>query len=174
MSWLQLPPVDALLVPGYTPLGARQPILLHPRAVRRLRRAKQLAKRLGTRWIVVSGAAVYPEGTPFVEAEQMAAWLNDAGWPAERTLIEPHARHTHTNLRNAGRLLLERSIGEALVVSDLLQSFYIGSPERSGLAARSRRELGYFPGEVRRLRPRVTLFRPAEDVFRAGPDPRDP
>ena len=126
------------------------------------------------RWIVVSGGAVHPEGTPFTEATEMAAWLEAAGWPAERTLVEPRARHTHTNLRNGGRLLLERSIREALVVSDVWQSFYLGSPERSGLASRSRRELGYFPGEVDRLRPRITRFAPSKDVFRAGPDPRDP
>lgn len=166
--------VTTVVVPGYTPLHARRPVRLTRQAERRLRRALALAERRPVERIVVSGAAVYPEGTPFVEADEMATWLEAAGWPADRIVREPHARHTHTNLRNAGRLMLERGWAGAFVVTGVLQSFYIASPARSGLLRRSVAELGYYPGDVQRISPRVTLFRPVQDVFRQGPDPRDP
>ncbi len=163
-----------MIVPGFVPLHATHPIRQHPVAQRRLRRALDVARAHGIGPILVSGGAVHPEGTPWVEADGMADWLLERGWPPEQVLRERRARHTHTNLRNCGRILLERGWDAALVVSDAWQSFYIASPERSGLRRRCERELGYWPGAVRRVDLRTTRFEPSIDVLRPGPDPLDP
>ncbi len=168
------PDLRAVIVPGFMPLQALRPMALHPRAIARLRRGVALARARGIPNLLVSGGAVHPEGTPYVEADEMAEWLLRQGWPPGGVLRDPKARHTHTNLRNAGRLMLERGWGAALVASDAWQSFYIASPRRSGLHGRSLADLGYWPGAVRREGLRVTRFEPSPDVFRPGPDPLDP
>jgi hypothetical protein len=73
------------------------------------------------------------------------ALIRDFGVGPEAILIEPHARHTTTNMRNAARLLyrygapFEKS---ALVTTDPNQSAYI---EGAPFAKRCLDELGYLP-----------------------------
>lgn len=88
-------------------------------------------------------------------------------------MIEPHARHTTTNMRNAARLLIAMGAPltqDTLVISNPVQSAAIGSPE---FVARNKRELGYAPGTAgKRLSPTALEWRPATAAARI--DPRDP
>jgi len=56
--------------------------------------------------ILVSGGYVHPNQTPFAEAVEMKrSLMADFGILEEAILIDPHARHTTTNMRNAARLM---------------------------------------------------------------------
>lgn len=125
-------------------------------------------------FIIVTGGRAHPRATRFAEAEQMrAALIERYGVPADAIVIEPYARHTTTNLRNATRLLiamgapLER---DAIIVCNPGQSASIESPQ---FVQRNLRELGYEPGKVgRRVSPTELEFRPSPLSVRI--DPRDP
>ena len=146
-----LPSVDwnryrysAIMVPGIGPdlEGVRlSPMgLLHARAA-----AESYRKGLAP-FILLSGGYVHPRKTPYSEAVEMKRVLMDQfGIPAEALLIDPHARHTTTNLRNAARIIYRDGLPidrPALIVGDPFQSHYILS---SGFAGRCDRELGYRP-----------------------------
>ena len=153
------------LVPGYTPyLGWRGG--LHPEAVTRLGFAKRaLDERLAS-VIIVSGAAVH---SPDNEAVLMYEWLLAQGVGRHRLVLEPFARHTTTNLKYAGRIILEAGESAALVITSdgsgwrrlLTQAFYLGRPTLSTFHARCLWELGHLVGELTWLRPHQLRFRPA-------------
>jgi hypothetical protein len=91
-------------------------------------------------------------------------------------IIDPHARHTTTNLRNAARLVLRYGFPPAspvLITSDAGQSAYISSKEFS---ERCQREMGHLPGTLgRRLSAFDQEFTPSVRALHADPtDPLDP
>ncbi len=125
-------------------------------------------------FVIVTGGRAHPRATRFTEAVEMRrALIERYAIPADAILIEPYARHTTTNLRNATRLLA--AIGappamETVIVSNPGQSATIESP---AFVERNRSELGYQPGTVGpRLSPTALVFRPATQSARI--DPRDP
>lgn len=125
-------------------------------------------------FILVSGGRAHPRATRFTEADEMRkALIERYGIPADAIVIEPYARHTTTNLRNASRLLaqLGAPVGmETLIVCNPLQSAYIGSAK---FTERNAAELGYQPGKVvHRVSPTELVFRPSSASMRV--DPRDP
>jgi hypothetical protein len=128
-------------------------------------------------FIIVSGGAVHPRGTQFVEAIEMRrALIERFGISADCIVVEPYARHTTTNLRNVTRLLIALKAPldrDALIVTNAEQSRYIESDE---FAARNQRELGYQPGKTgRRLSATELSFRPSPESSRVDPtDPLDP
>ena len=95
--------------------------------------------------ILTSGGHVHPDRTPYAEAIEMKKYLMEThNIPESALLIDPHARHTTTNLRNATRLILRYGIpGEKplLVTTDMAQSMYIAYM----LDGRCLDELGYLP-----------------------------
>jgi hypothetical protein len=127
--------------------------------------------------ILVSGGWVHPVETPFAEAIEMKkALMTEFGIPAAAILVDPHARHTTTNLRNAARLIYRYGMPfdkPALITSDQDQSRAIESPE---FAARCLRELGYQPGQAgRRISAFDLEFLPAVESLHAdATDPLDP
>lgn len=128
-------------------------------------------------FIIVTGAAVHPKGSRFVEAVEMRKMLIERyNVPADRIVIEPYARHTSTNLRNVTRELVAMGAPidqPTLIVANSSQSRYIESPE---FAARNPAELGYQPGTIGpRLSPFELEFRPSLRSLRVDPwDPLDP
>ena len=57
-------------------------------------------------FIIVSGGKVHPYKTKFCEALEMKHYLvNQLHIPASAIIIDPHARHTTTNMRNTARLI---------------------------------------------------------------------
>ncbi|SFN84550.1 DUF218 domain-containing protein [Sphingomonas sp. OK281] len=124
--------------------------------------------------IILTGGRAHPRGTRFTEAEQMrAALIERYGVPADAIVVEPYARHTTTNLRNATRLLAALGAPldkDAVIVCNPGQSETIAS---AAFAQRNLAELGYVPGQVgRRLSPTELEFRPSPLSLRI--DPRDP
>jgi DUF218 domain-containing protein len=153
-----------LLVPGYCPrFGWSRG--LHPRAAERLEQAAiDVAAGLAST-IIVSGGAVHSDDN---EAVVMRDWLIARGVDPAQILVEPCARHTTTNLRNAGRIVLGAGATEALVVTTDPQTYYLGFPWRSSFHARCLVELGYRVGTFEWLGPMHIAFRPSADVFRAS------
>lgn len=59
-------------------------------------------------FIIVSGGFVHPFMTHHCEAIEMRNYLvKECKIPADAVIIEPYARHTTTNIRNANRILIE-------------------------------------------------------------------
>lgn len=168
-------PYTALLVFGHGPEDAqsRTGVMGHIR----MRIAAEMFARGLAPFIIVSGGNVHPNRTPFNEAIEMKRLLIEQHRiPADRIVIEPHARHTTTNLRNTARLLLAAGFPvdrPALIVSDDKTIRYIGGSE---LAARNLREMGVQPGAVAPGPDRFTLkFTPDPIAFQVeAADPLDP
>ena len=99
--------------------------------------------------------------------------IGEFGVPPEAVLVDPHARHTTTNLRNTSRLVLRYGIPAdkpLLITTDQSQSAYISGQE---FHDRCLRELGYQPGTIGRRLTRFDVeFTPSVDSLHA--DPRDP
>jgi hypothetical protein len=128
-------------------------------------------------FVLVSGGFVHPSQTEFSEAIEMKRDLiTRFGIPPGAILIDPHARHTTTNMRNAARLMYRYGMPfdkKALVTTDPGQSQNI---ESAGFAKRCMDELGYLPQQILgRLSPFDLEFRPTLDSLQADPqDPLDP
>ncbi|MGZ3437986.1 MAG: YdcF family protein [Polyangia bacterium] len=153
-----------LVVPGYTPrLGWSSG--LHPEAAARLEQAAIDVECGLASTIIVSGGAVHSSDN---EALLMRAWLVERGVDPARILVEPCARHTTTNLRNAGRMVLAAGASEALVVTNGSQTYYLAFPWRSSFHVRCLAELGYRVGALEWLGPMHIAFRPSAEVFRAS------
>ncbi len=165
----------AIIVPGEGPEDLVTP--LSPLGKARIRLAAEQYQDGVAPFIIVSGGAVHPRGTHHVEAWEMRRGLIERfGIPADHILIDPYARHTTTNLRNAARLLMALHAPmdrDALIVTSVEQSRYIESP---GFAERNQHELGYQPGILgKRLSSTALPFRPAVQSRRHDPaDPLDP
>jgi hypothetical protein len=128
-------------------------------------------------FILVSGGYVHPSQTPFSEAIEMRhALIADYNIPASAILVDPHARHTTTNMRNAAREIFRYGIPfdrSALMVSDPQQTRYIADP---GFAERCLRELGYVPYRILNQESDTSLaFLPMFESLQQDPiDPLDP
>ena len=153
-----------LVVPGYTPrLGWSRG--LHPEAAARLEQAAIDVEAGLASTIIVSGGTVHSDDN---EAVLMRDWLLERGVDPARILVEPCARHTTTNMRNAGRIVLAAGASEALVVTNGSQTLYLAFPWRSTFHLRCLAELGYRVGALAWLGPMHVAFRPSADVFRAS------
>ena len=166
---------DAIVVPGFTPLDATAPQRqIHPTAAARLELAQgDLARGLAP-VILVSGGNVHPPDTPVNEAVQMKQWLVAHGTPANRVVVEPCARHSHTNLRNAGRFLLTNGLRRALIVTSRDQAMYFGQPRSSSFDGRCLSDLGYVVGELHAVDDHRVSFVPSGRTLDRGRDPLDP
>lgn len=138
-------PFSVILTPG---MGPEDPdIPLHPTGKERCDMSAARYESGVAPMIAVSGGHVHPDRTPYSEAIEMKKYLmNTHGIPEKAILVDPHARHTTTNLRNVSRLVLRYGIPANRVVlttTDMFQSSYIAN-----LDARCLRELGYLPYEM--------------------------
>jgi hypothetical protein len=146
---------------------------LHPRAAVRLRLAVDAMREVGAQAIIVSGGNVHPDGTPHNEAMEMKRALIAMGVPADRIAIDPSARHTTTNLRNAARFLFAHGLERALVVTTPGQSFYLGHGLISTFQLRCKRTLGYTLGRLFPVGLQRTDFVPSRRCLERGDDPLD-
>jgi hypothetical protein len=128
-------------------------------------------------FILVSGGYVHPARTRFAEALEMKkALLEDYHVPEAAILVDPHARHTTTNLRDAVREIYRYNIPmdkPALVVSDPSQIAYIASQSFSD---RCLKEMGYLPYRLVSQPSKTSLvFLPMIESLQQDPqDPLDP
>jgi hypothetical protein len=163
-------PYTVILVPGS---GPEQPgVALDSAGAQRCRLAAARYRAGQAPFIVVSGGHVHPFRTPYCEAVEMKKYLvEQLHLPTAAVFIEPHARHTTTNLRNTARLLEAAKFPAGrpmLVVTDAAQSRYI-----LGMAERCRRELGYVPyRDLQRISDTENSCYPLPEA--GQPDPIDP
>ncbi|MCS7024373.1 MAG: YdcF family protein [Bryobacteraceae bacterium] len=168
-------PYPAILVPGAGP--DRPGMSISPWGKFRVRLAAKRYHDGKAPFLIVSGGYVHPAQTPFCEALEMKrALMRDYGVPESAILIEPHARHTTTNIRNAARLIYRYGMPfdrPLLLTTDLGQSQYI---ESQVFAQRCLKELGYLPFElVKRTSPSDLEIRPKVESLHIDPmDPLDP
>jgi hypothetical protein len=174
-----------IIVPGYTPLDQREPLPgVHPVARARLEAAAKAYRADLAPFIMVSGGNVYPRGTPYYEGVEMKRALVAMGIPEHDIVLEARARHSTTNLRNAGRFMLTHGLKRALVTPPgggiagsrvFDQAFYFANPEHSTFHSRCERELGFRIGELQEAGPDRVAFVPTRDVLRTNyRDPLDP
>lgn len=174
LSWKSYP-YTAIIVPGEGPEDLRTQLSALGKF--RLTLAAESFNRKLAPFIIVSGGAVHPSHTDFVEAIEMRHFLIERFHIPERNIVtEPYARHTTTNLRNASRYL--KIIGSpenrpALIVTDSSQTDYISS---SVFFNRNKSELKCEPGRIgQKITPFSTNFVPNNDCTKIDPwDPLDP
>lgn len=146
-------PYSTIIVPGSG--TDRLTLNLSPWATMRLRLAVKRYREKKAPFILVSGGYVHPNQTPYCEAIEMKkSLIADFGIPAEAILIDPHARHTTTNLRNAARLIYRYGMPfekPALITTDNYQSQYIKS---AVFTKRCELEMNHQPHKIlKRLNP---------------------
>ena len=166
-------PYTAILVLG---AGPEEPnVSISPEGRLRAAYAALLYRRHQAPFIIVSGGRVHPYHTPYNEAFEMKKYLRDV-WqiPESSILIEPHARHTTTNFRNAARLMFRYGfpVEKAAVVTSSVS--HLNSVEQ--MEARCLYELGYMPYRLGKRRTERTLeFFPLQESFRIqSTEPLDP
>lgn len=168
-------PYSAIVVPGSG--NDRPGVRLAPAGRLRNRIAAKRYREGKAPFILVSGGFVHPNRTEYCEAIEMKRDLMTRfSIPENAILVDPHARHTTTNLRNAARLLYRYGFPfdrKALISTDSSQSQYIASPP---FAERCMKELGYHPARLlSRLSPFDLEFLPVVESLQADPqDPLDP
>ena len=165
-------PYSTIIVPGAGPDDPK--VALSAWGTLRLALAAARFRAGDAPFVIVSGGNVHPDRTPFNEAVEMRrALVERFGLPAERVVLEPYARHTTTNLRNAARLIAAMhapAAKPALIVTDRWQSGYI---ESDVFTRRNQDELGYQPGVLgERVSPTALPFIPSAASLAV--DPRDP
>ena len=127
--------------------------------------------------IIVSGGHAHPFRAPFAEAIEMKKELiNRYHIPENRILIDPYARHTTTNLRNAVRLIINSEIPLdklGLVVTNNGHSDYVGD---DSFINRCEKELGYTPAFIlERTNSTTVEYQPRIESLHQNPlDPLDP
>ncbi len=128
-------------------------------------------------FILVSGGYVHPAQTRFAEALEMKkALLADYQVPESAILIDPHARHTTTNLRNAVREIYRYGMPmekPVLVISDKGQ---IGGIASQAFVYRCLKEMGYLPYKITDHPSETSVvFLPKIESLEQDPlDPLDP
>jgi hypothetical protein len=174
-------PYQLIVVPGYTPLGNKTPIRMHPTQRERLEQAKRDFDAGRAPFIMLSGANVHPPLNPHYEAIEMKKELIEMGVPADRIIVDARARHSTTNLRNVGRYMSDHGLIKALVTTSADQDFYFSFPDTSHYHQRCRNELGYTVGELKDAQldgvidTNHAVFKPYKEVRRINyRDPLDP
>ncbi|CAG4990586.1 hypothetical protein DYBT9275_00563 [Dyadobacter sp. CECT 9275] len=128
-------------------------------------------------FILVSGGRVHPYKTKFSEAYEMKKYLmQELKVPESAIVMDPHARHTTTNMRNAVRLLYRYGmpVEKPCVVSTMrAQSYYITN---DAFIERCRKELNHVPYKLgNRLSETEFEFYPVTDALHIDADePLDP
>jgi len=168
-------PYSVIVVPGAGPSDPKTALSQAGRA--RTALAAEAYHAGKAPFILVSGGYVHPSQTPFAEALEMKkALLADYHVPESAILIDPHARHTTTNMRNAVREIYRYRMPmekPALVISNKGQIDGIAS---QAFEYRCLREMGYLPYKITDHPSETSVvFLPKIESLEQDPlDPLDP
>lgn len=127
--------------------------------------------------IVFTGGNVAPFQSEYFEAIEMKKYvMSKYGIPSNKILVDPHARHTTTNMRNVGRLAFCYGIPidkKALLSTTKDQCDYVASKD---FATRSMTEMEHIPISIgNRISDRDLEFTPLIKVLHLdSSDPLDP
>lgn len=127
-------------------------------------------------FIMVSGGNVHPYKVRYNEAVEMKRYLVELGVPESAILMDPHARHTTTNMRNTARIMFRYGFPmdrPSITVTTPAQSKYIYAET---MQERCIRELGYSPyRNGKRLSATTAEFYPLVTALQIDADePLDP
>jgi len=150
---------------------------LSPIGARRTDVGAQLFLQHKAPLIIVSGGHVHPMQTPYCEAIEMKKYLMEKyKIPEASILVEPQARHTTTNFRNAARLAFRYRIPTGRTALVTSSESHIASSTSEDFRTRCQNELGYFPMEfIKRISPVEAEFKPSVvSLFFDANDPLDP
>jgi hypothetical protein len=128
-------------------------------------------------FIIVSGGYVHPKYTRFSEAVEMKrSLIRDFKMPEDAIIIDPHARHTTTNVRNAARLMFRYGIPTERPALITTRQYHLDTITSVAFDERNDRELGYRPYVSKRRLSRFELeWLPNVMSLHADPlDPLDP
>ncbi len=101
----------SILLLGDSPNSSGDDINISESAKKRVKLAADRYKLNKVPLIIISGANVYPFQTPYYEAIEMKKWMIDNyNVPEKAIIVDPHGRHTTTNLRNGSRLIFRYGI----------------------------------------------------------------
>jgi len=159
-------------------LGAGPEVYGQPISAGGMLRARMAARSYFEKlapFIVLSGGKVHPYKTRFIEAIEMKKYLIEVmGVPEKVILIDPHARHTTTNLRNTARILLNYGFPKDKLAIVNSSKAHIDAVEKMG--DRCMRELGYVPYSLgKRISDVIIEFKAKEEAYTIDPDePLDP
>lgn len=173
LKWSDYPYSFILVLGSGPPAGLN----LSKIAAKRADQGAQLFLERKAPLIILSGGHVHPMQTPFNEAIEMKKYLMEKfKIPEKSILIDPYARHTTTNFRNAARLVFRYGLPtdrNGLVTSS---EDHIAIATKEGFRIRCSTELGYFPMEfIKRISPIAAEFKPSvASLFFDANDPLDP
>jgi hypothetical protein len=173
ITWSEYP-YSFILVLGSGPGDSRR---LSAIAAKRADTAAQLFLEHKAPLLILSGGHVHPMQTPYCEAIEMKRYVMEKfKIPESSILIDPYARHTTTNFRNAARLAFRYGIPtdqKALVTSS---EDHITVVTKDGFRIRCSTELGYSPMNfITRIAPAEAEFKPSvASLFFDANDPLDP
>jgi hypothetical protein len=166
-------PYSHILVPGAGPEDLLTP--LSAEGMLRCRLAAIEFQSGKAPFLVVSGGNVHPFKTKYNEAREMKRYLiTKLHIPANAIFIDPHARHTTTNLRNDARLIFRYGIPftkPGYIVTSKFQNDFIWT-----MAGRCQKELHYVPYKLgRRISDTALEFYPLPESLQIDADePLDP
>lgn len=166
-------PYSFILVLGSGPQDSAR---LSPIGAQRADAGAQLFLQHKAPLLILSGGYVHPMQTPYCEAIEMKKYVMEKyRIPETSILIDPHARHTTTNFRNAARLAFRYSLPATLALVTSSES-HIASTISDQFRTRCVNELGYFPVEfIRGISPVAAEFKPSiASLFFDASDPLDP
>lgn len=117
--------------------------------------------------IIFSGGYVHPAHTPYCEAIEMKKYvMQKYGLPEENILVEPQARHTTTNVRNAARIMFRDGIPtnkKGLITSSQSHIDYVAG---EAFKKRFMDEIGFVPMQIfERISPIAIEFIPLKDAL---------
>jgi DUF218 domain len=165
-------PYASLLVHG---IGPETPgIAISQGSQKNSAAAAALYRKKMAPFIIVSGGYVHPKQTIFSEAVEMKRELLLVyGIPESAILIEPQARHTTTNVRNAVRILFAGGVPPDRPSLSVASKEHIDSILSEQFMKRCENELGYQPARYgKRISDVAAEFLPSLDSMQI--DPRDP
>jgi hypothetical protein len=143
VKWAQYP-YTVIVVLGNGP--ERDGVALAPVGRLRLELAVKEFRAKKAPFLLVTGGYVHPNLTPYSEAMEMKKALRaEFGIPEEAILVDPQARRTTTNLRNAARLMYRYGFPmdrKGLILTDHLHSATVETPM---FRERCVRDFGYEP-----------------------------
>lgn len=126
-------------------------------------------------FIMTSGGKVHPYKTKYCEADEMKKFMVEKlHVPENAILVDPHARHTTTNMRNCARIIFRYGMPfskPCITSTDKSQSYFIAN-----MAGRCQKELGYVPYTLgKRLSDTEQEFYPVIESLQIDADePLDP
>ncbi|GAA4323150.1 hypothetical protein GCM10023149_23900 [Mucilaginibacter gynuensis] len=172
INWASYP-YSHILVPGAGPDNPTTP--LSGEGMLRCKAAARQYFAGKAPFVVVSGGAVHPFKTIYNEAVEMKKYMiNSLHLPENAVIIEPHARHTTTNIRNDVRLVFRYGMPLAkpgLIVTDKYQNDFIITIDKRCIS-----ELKYVPHKLgKRLSETALEFYPVITSLQIDADePMDP